>query len=204
MQLIIDGQTCDVREGQTILDVASENGIDIPALCAHPKFENYGGCLLCCVEVTTDAAGTSHSQPKLVAACTTKADSVGAVRTRSERIDASRRITLTLLRKRLDDDGALADLVNEYGLEEGLASLGSEDEPAPATLPNCILCGLCVRACDRIGKHALIMEGMGGNRRVVKPAYHGQSSCDDCGLCRRVCPTGAADALELEEITPAG
>ena len=215
MQLAIDGRLCEFEEGQSVLDVAQSHGIDIPALCSHPQFEAYGGCRLCCVEALSDAAGVPYDAPKLVAACMTKADSIGAVRTRSERIDASRRITLTLLGKSLGDVGALADLVAEYGVHPDLcsanavvseaaacASTGTAKTAQPAS-SGCILCGLCVRACDRIGRHALFMVGIGSNRHVEKPAYRGQSPCNDCKLCHRVCPTGAAIRLQLKETVSA-
>lgn len=207
MPLTIDGQPCNVRDGQSILDVARENGIFIPTLCAHPKLGNQGACRLCCVEALSDAAGKPLGAPKLISACTTMASAFDSVRTCSQAIESSRRITLALLRRRLGDDGALAELIDAYGAHPGLAKRDADKGGAAAgdTLispPNCILCGLCVRACDRAGKHALVMEGMGGSRRVGKPTFHGQSPCDDCGLCLSVCPTGAAREIRFQEVAP--
>ncbi len=51
MKLIIDGKRVDAEGKKTILDVARENDIHIPALCDHPKLEPFGGCRLCIVEV---------------------------------------------------------------------------------------------------------------------------------------------------------
>jgi NADH dehydrogenase/NADH:ubiquinone oxidoreductase subunit G len=36
MKIIIDNREVEAREGQTILEAARENGIEIPALCYHP------------------------------------------------------------------------------------------------------------------------------------------------------------------------
>jgi formate dehydrogenase alpha subunit len=51
MKLIIDGKRVEAEGKKTILDVARENDIYIPALCDHPKLEPFGGCRLCIVEV---------------------------------------------------------------------------------------------------------------------------------------------------------
>ena len=49
--LTIDGQKIQAEEGQTILEVAGKNSIDIPTLCYHPVLEPYGACRMCTVEV---------------------------------------------------------------------------------------------------------------------------------------------------------
>ena len=56
-------QTCSAREGETVLDVARREGIDIPALCHQEGMAAWGACRLCMVEV--------EGLDKLQAACTT-------------------------------------------------------------------------------------------------------------------------------------
>jgi predicted molibdopterin-dependent oxidoreductase YjgC len=51
MKLIIDGKRVEAEGKKTILDVARENDIYIPALCDHPILDPFGGCRLCIVEV---------------------------------------------------------------------------------------------------------------------------------------------------------
>lgn len=51
MRLIIDGKRIEADGGKTILDVARENDIPIPALCDHPILKPFGGCRLCIVEI---------------------------------------------------------------------------------------------------------------------------------------------------------
>jgi len=51
MKLTIDGKRIEAEGKKTILDVARENGIYIPALCDHPILDPFGGCRLCIVEV---------------------------------------------------------------------------------------------------------------------------------------------------------
>ena len=70
-----------------------------------------------------------------------------------------------------------------------------DDHPFIVRDPNkCILCGLCVRACDEvmgIGALGLVNRGFD---TVVMPNMHkplAESGCVSCGQCVSVCPTGA-------------
>jgi predicted molibdopterin-dependent oxidoreductase YjgC len=55
----------------------------------------------------------------------------------------------------------------------------------------CILCGLCVRMCSKIGKHRLTYLGIGKNMRIsFVPGEDGKATCGNCWACRHVCPTG--------------
>ena len=58
----------------------------------------------------------------------------------------------------------------------------------------CILCGQCVRACEKIaGKGILGLVGR-GFKTVIKPEFRDAditSVCGSCRLCAETCPTGA-------------
>ena len=49
--------------GQTILQIAAQNGIEIPNLCENGQLKHYAGCGLCVVE--------AEGCPKLLRACST-------------------------------------------------------------------------------------------------------------------------------------
>ena len=51
VKLTIDGKTFSAREGETVLEVARREGIDIPALCHEEGMAAWGACRLCMVEV---------------------------------------------------------------------------------------------------------------------------------------------------------
>ena len=46
--LKIDGRDVAATEGQTIMDVAEESGIDIPGLCHLQGIHDRGACRPCC------------------------------------------------------------------------------------------------------------------------------------------------------------
>ena len=50
IRLNIDGLEVCGRQGQTILDIARENGIEIPTLCHDERVEAYASCGICTVE----------------------------------------------------------------------------------------------------------------------------------------------------------
>ena len=49
--LVIDEQEVSARAGQTILEVARENDINIPTLCHLEGLSDVGACRLCLVEI---------------------------------------------------------------------------------------------------------------------------------------------------------
>ena len=95
----------------------------------------------------------------------------------------------------------LIALANEYNVEperfEGEKNIVEikEEHPFISIDPNkCILCGLCVRACDQVmGVGALGFVNR-GFETVVRPNMDKpllKSGCISCGQCVSVCPTGA-------------
>jgi formate dehydrogenase major subunit len=89
IKLNIDGIEVEGQKGQTILDVAKQNSIDIPTLCYDKRIQPYGGCGLCVVEI--------EGSPKLFRACATEISENMVIYTKTEKIQSSRKTTLELL-----------------------------------------------------------------------------------------------------------
>src|SRR5690606_14631965 len=77
------------RDDETVLEVARENGIDMPTLCQVDGLSSVGACRLCLVEV--------KGVPKLLPACTTYVTEGMEVWTSTERINRYRRQIVELL-----------------------------------------------------------------------------------------------------------
>ncbi|HZW01186.1 MAG TPA: 2Fe-2S iron-sulfur cluster-binding protein, partial [Candidatus Deferrimicrobium sp.] len=76
--LTIDGKDVAGTAGETVMEVAEENGIDIPGLCHLEGISDRGACRLCMVEI----AGS----PKLAAACMTRISEGMEVTAHSEKL----------------------------------------------------------------------------------------------------------------------
>ena len=58
----IDGRELEARDGETVLEVLKQNGINIPTLCYHPALKPSGACKLCAVDFSAiNAAVTKMS-----------------------------------------------------------------------------------------------------------------------------------------------
>ena len=51
VNLTIDGKKIQAREGDNLLQVALNNGIQIPYLCYHRKLSPTGACRMCVIKV---------------------------------------------------------------------------------------------------------------------------------------------------------
>jgi bidirectional [NiFe] hydrogenase diaphorase subunit len=177
IMLQIDGKAVKAREGMTILQAAQSVGIFIPTLCHHEKLEPYGACRICTVEVET------RGRTNLVASCLYPVEQDLVVRTRSEKVDKTRKMILELLLSHASDAQALQDLAKEYGADKNRF----EKEPS-----FCILCGLCVRYCAEVKKKSAVGFVNRGIRREISfiPEIASQE-CLNCKECFSLCPTGA-------------
>ncbi|MEZ4596165.1 MAG: FAD-dependent oxidoreductase [Chloroflexota bacterium] len=85
----IDGRTLTGREGQTILEVCRDNGIEVPTLCYEPKLPGFGACRMCVVEVEGEEA------PPI--SCSRAAEPEMVVRTQTPRLRQIRKTNLELI-----------------------------------------------------------------------------------------------------------
>jgi len=180
MLLQIDGQEVKAKEGMTVLEAAKSAGISIPTLCHHEKLTPYGACRMCTVEI--EAGGRTS----LVASCVHPAAQDLVVRTRSEKVDETRKTVLELMLAHAPDAPALQALAQEYGADKDRF----EKEPS-----FCILCGLCVRYCAEVKKmNAVGFVDRGPSREIQFIPEIASKECWNCKECFPLCPTSYLQA----------
>jgi bidirectional [NiFe] hydrogenase diaphorase subunit len=181
--LQIDGREVKAEEGMTILEAAQGVGISIPTLCHHEKLEPYGACRICTVEI--EARGRTN----LVAACLYPVEQNLVVKTRSEKVDKTRKMLLELMLAHAPDSAKLQDLAQEYGADKARFEKESSF---------CILCGLCVRYCAEVKKkNAIGFVDRGTRREIIFIPEIASMECEDCKECFPLCPTEALQATYL-------
>ncbi len=89
IRIEVDGRVVEGLEGQTILEVCRDNGIEIPTLCYEPKLPGFGACRMCVVEVE----GEEHPPISCSRAC----ESGMKVKTQTEEVRRLRRTNLELI-----------------------------------------------------------------------------------------------------------
>jgi bidirectional [NiFe] hydrogenase diaphorase subunit len=181
--LQIDGRKVEAKEGMTILEAAQGVGISIPTLCHHEKLEPYGACRICTVEIE------ARDRTNLVAACLYPVEQNLVVRTRSEKVDRTRKVLLELMLAHAPDAAELQDLAQEYRADKARFEKESSF---------CILCGLCVRYCAEVKKkNAIGFVDRGTRREVIFIPEIASKECWNCKECFPLCPTEALQATFL-------
>jgi formate dehydrogenase major subunit len=89
IRIEVDGRVVEGFEGQTILEVCRDNGIEVPTLCYEPKLPGFGACRMCVVEVE----GEEHPPISCSRAC----EDGMKVQTQTEEVRRLRRTNLELI-----------------------------------------------------------------------------------------------------------
>ncbi len=155
IKITINGKEILATPGKTILQVAEENGIDIPHYCYHPGLPVAGNCRMCLVEV--------EGARKLQTACSTKISDGMVVRTNTPEVRETVRQVLEFLLINHPLDCPVCDQAGECGLQDYYMEYGQYDtkfienknKKTKKATPigkyvmldqeRCILCARCVR-----------------------------------------------------------
>ena len=171
----LNDKTVQGEEGQYILQVAEKYGVEIPTLCHHKALEPAGMCRLCTVELF-DGRRTRY-----VTACNYPIWEGMEVHTDTEGVHQGRKLIVELLLARCPEVPLLQKMAAKYGIKE---------LRFPKENDTCILCGLCVRICEKMGTNAIGLTGRGVDMKVDTPFHIQTDACIACGACASVCPTG--------------
>ncbi|MBQ6453082.1 MAG: (2Fe-2S)-binding protein [Coriobacteriales bacterium] len=176
IKIKIDGRECLCEKGEYIYDIAKRNGIEIPTYCRSDAFPDHRACCrMCIVEVV------QRGRSRIVASCVYPVDGECEVLTASPRILEDRAVLRALIKQTEDE---------AEGVEfQRLAQIEND---------KCILCGLCVQACESLGTGAISLVNRGVDKDVDTPYLKPNKACVGCRSCANVCPMDAITWSETE------
>ena len=201
IHLTIDNIPVTVPEGTTVLEAARSAGIRIPTLCFLKDVNEIGACRICVVEV--------KGARSLMASCVYPVSEGMEVRTNTERVRHSRRLTLELIlsNHRMDcltcprnAHCELRQLASDLGIDAvryANDQLPPQIEVAPHLVRDnskCILCRRCTAVCRKTQEVGVIGPNDRGFNTHIGCAFDRDLSevdCVSCGQCIVACPTGA-------------
>jgi len=203
VNLTINGNKVAAPAGKTILEVAKENGINIPTLCYLEGLPPMGACRLCVVEI--------EGSRNLIGSCHTPITEGLVVYTHSPKVIEARRILVELMLASHPDSCIICDKANicelrniAADLEVGLPRYRARKHyfPIEADSPyiirdmsKCIMCRRCVVGCKNIkGQNLFSVAYRGFDCKVIygydQPVAE-TAICRDCDVCTSLCPSEA-------------
>lgn len=208
VQVNIDGIDIEVSEETSVLQAASEAGIDIPTLCYHEDLSPRGSCGLCVVDI--------QGMPSLKRSCVTRVQEGMVIKTNTPEIRSVRRGIIELVLATHPEDCLkcirhgkceLQDLAERFEVRSlrydkstrGLA-VDRSSFSVVRDMNKCIGCGRCVEVCNEIQEVGSIFFQGRGSQTIVAPAaglHMGESVCINCGQCIAFCPVGALYEKEV-------
>ena len=163
--ITIDGKTIECQSGRTVIEVALENGIDIPHFCYHPALSVSGNCRMCLVEI--------EKLPKLAIACSTLVADGQVISTINERSVKARESVMEFLLINHPLDCPICDeagqcKLQDYAFQHGrgesrfLEEKVHKDKRVPLgpevmfDAERCISCSRCIRFSDEIAEQPVL------------------------------------------------
>jgi formate dehydrogenase major subunit len=193
----LNGREVTGRATDTILQIAKQEGIDIPHLCYKEGLEAVGNCRACMVEINGE---------RVLAPSCCRAPTAGMkVVTNSERAVASQKLVLELLLSDMPEkEYTRNNEVDQWAAKIGVGKPRFEARAQPrqdlshpaiaVNLDACIQCTRCLRACrDEQVNDVIGLAFRGDQAKIVfdMDDSMGASTCVACGECVQACPTGA-------------
>jgi NADH-quinone oxidoreductase subunit G len=225
--IVIDGKTYEAQASKTIIQVAYENGLDIPHFCWHPELSVSGNCRMCLVEVgmpkrlpdgsnETDSNGKPiiNFFPKLQIACSTQITDGMHVRTKSDVALRTQESVMEFILINHPLDCPICDEAGQCKLQEYafLHSNGSSrfeeaknrNEKRVSWGPNvmydaerCISCSRCIRFAKEVANQDVLSFVQRGDKVTIKK-FEGTEFDNPYSMnVIDICPVGALTSKDF-------
>ncbi len=206
----IDGRVCEFEGKKMILQVALENGVEIPHYCYHPGLSIVASCRICLAEVAQPNPRKDNQLeiiPKLLPTCQTPAIDGSEVYTTSPKSIANQKAVMEYLLINHPLDCPVCDQAGEcylqdysyrYGRSESRFEEDKIKQPKKDVGPHvllyadrCIMCSRCVRFTNEVtGTGELGIFGRGSREQIdVFPGLALENELS--GNVVDICPVGA-------------
>jgi NADH-quinone oxidoreductase subunit G len=205
-KVTIDGKEFEAQAGQTVIQVALENGIDIPHFCWHPALTVAGNCRMCLVDV--------EKIPKPSIACATTVSEGMVVHTQNEKSLKAREDVMEFLLVNHPLDCPICDEAGQCKLQDyafnhsrGESRFEEEKTHKDKRVPfgpnvlfdgeRCISCSRCIRYGQEIADQPVLTFVQRGDHVTIQPFPGTQFDNDYSMNVIDICPVGALTSRDF-------
>ncbi len=210
MEFFIDGVPMTAKDGQTVIQAARDNGVDVPHFCWHPDLSTPGNCRICMVEVEQE-----NGDPWFDIGCNMPVTAGMRVLLNSEKVKHLRKDTMQFITLNHPVDCGICNksgecMLQDFHYEHNGEASKSRDPKTHATkfyplsdrimLDNerCIMCTLCVRFTHEVSKSHALGAVNRGDHALIRPAEDADFNNDVYSdNVIDLCPVGALLSREL-------
>jgi NADH-quinone oxidoreductase subunit G len=205
--IFIDGQKIEARDGQTIIEAAYENGLEIPHFCWHPELSVSGNCRMCLVEVglpkrlpdgnyEKDQTGNDvvNYFPKLQIACATKVSDGMRVRRQQTKVVEAQEAVMEFLLINHPQEYAFDHSKGTSRFEETKNHKDKRQKWGPNVMfdaERCISCSRCIRFSKEVGKQDVLTFVQRGDHVTIELFEDTQLDNPYSMNVIDICPVGA-------------
>jgi len=208
-ELTINGKKHPFKPGQSILQAALDQDVEIPHYCYHPGLSVVANCRICLGEVwaPNPRSGKLEPFPKLVPTCQQAATEGMVVYTDSPKAVANQKAVMEFLLINHPVDCPVCDQAGEchlqdysyqYGRGQSRFTEAKNKQPKKDVGPHvllysdrCIMCTRCVRFTREVtGTNELMVDGRGSTEQI--DVFPGMALDNELsGNVVDLCPVGA-------------
>ncbi|MCX6154304.1 MAG: molybdopterin-dependent oxidoreductase [Candidatus Kapabacteria bacterium] len=219
--IVIDGTRIETSPDKTIIQAATENGINISHFCWHPELSVSGNCRMCLVEIglpkrLADGSFDKDSDgkpvigffPKLQIACSTQVSEGMHINTKTDKVIKAQESVMEFLLINHPLDCPICDEAGQCKLQEyeyrhsnGQSRFEEEKNHKEKRVKwsneifydgeRCISCSRCIRFAREVAKQDVLAFVNRGDKVTIKVSEGKEFNNDYSMNVIDICPVGA-------------